>query len=95
MDARKSKSSAAVLVVEDEPLVRDYVSGILGQSGFEVIEAATGEEAKARIENMLGFLTSVTTWFDQMMALPRSTVMTLMKLGTKIANFIPKTAKES
>jgi len=29
-----------------------------------------------------------------MMALPRSTVMPLMKLGTKIAAFVPK-AKES
>jgi DNA-binding transcriptional regulator GbsR (MarR family) len=54
----------------------------------------TPKEAKVRIENMLDFLTNVTTWFDQMMALPRATVMTLMKLGAKIANFVPK-AKES
>jgi hypothetical protein len=40
---------------------------------------------------MLGFLTNVTTWFDQMLALPRTTVMTLMKLGAKIAHFVPKT----
>jgi DNA-binding transcriptional regulator GbsR (MarR family) len=51
----------------------------------------TPKEAKARIENMLGFLTNVTTWFDQMLALPRATVMTLMKLGAKIANLVPKT----
>jgi CheY-like chemotaxis protein len=38
-------SAAAVLVVEDEPLVRDYVSDLLGQSGFDVVEASTGEEA--------------------------------------------------
>jgi hypothetical protein len=54
----------------------------------------TPREAKARIENMLDFLTNVTTWFDQMLSLPRATVMTLMKLGSKIANFVPK-AKES
>jgi len=54
----------------------------------------TPKEAKARIENMLGFLTNVTTWFVQMLALPRSTVMTLMKLGAKVATFVPK-AKES
>jgi DNA-binding transcriptional regulator GbsR (MarR family) len=58
-------------------------------------DRATPKEAKARIENMLGFLTSVTTWFDQMMALPRTTVMSLMKLGAKIAAFVPKSAKES
>jgi CheY-like chemotaxis protein len=39
----------AVLVVEDEPLVRDYVSDILGQSGFGVVEAATADEALSRI----------------------------------------------
>ena len=54
----------------------------------------TPKEAKARIENMLSFLTNVTTWFEQMLALPKATVLTLMKLGAKIANFVPKAAKE-
>jgi CheY-like chemotaxis protein len=45
----QSMHSASVLVVEDEPLVREYVSGILGQSGFEVIAASSGEEALWRI----------------------------------------------
>jgi CheY-like chemotaxis protein len=40
-------AAPTVLVVEDEPLIRDYVAGILVQSGFEVIEAASGEEALA------------------------------------------------
>ena len=44
---------------------------------------------------MLGFLTNITTWFDQMLALPRATVLTLMKLGAKIANVVPKGAKEA
>ena len=43
--SKQSLGVAAVLVVEDEPLVRDYVSDLLGQSGFEVVEASTGEEA--------------------------------------------------
>jgi DNA-binding transcriptional regulator GbsR (MarR family) len=55
----------------------------------------TPKEAKARIESMLGFLTSITAWFEQMLALPRATAMTLMKLGAKIANFVPKTAKDA
>jgi len=55
----------------------------------------TPKEAKARIENMLGFLTNVTTWFDQMLALPKATVLTLMKLGAKVASFVPKAAKDS
>jgi DNA-binding transcriptional regulator GbsR (MarR family) len=55
----------------------------------------TPKEAKARIENMLGFLTNVTTWFDQMLRLPRTTLTTLMKLGSKIAALLPNSAKEA
>jgi CheY-like chemotaxis protein len=43
------QSAGTVLVVEDEPLVRIYVSDVLDQSGFEVIAAASGEEALSRI----------------------------------------------
>jgi len=46
---RLSSAPSAVLVVEDEPLVREYVLDILGQSGFEVVAAATGEEALSRV----------------------------------------------
>lgn len=52
----------------------------------------TPREAKLRIENMADFLTTVTTWFDQMLTLPKATVMTMMKLGAKIANFVPRGA---
>jgi CheY-like chemotaxis protein len=49
MNCVATPDAATVLVVEDEPLVRAYVSDLLGQSGFEVLEAATGEEALALI----------------------------------------------
>jgi len=39
-----SSNAAAVLVVEDEPLVRIYLSDVLGQSGFDVISATNGED---------------------------------------------------
>jgi DNA-binding transcriptional regulator GbsR (MarR family) len=54
----------------------------------------TPKEARARIENMLGFLTNVTTWFEQMLALPKTTVLTLMKLGAKVANLVPRASKD-
>ena len=34
-----------MLVVEDEPLLRDFVSSVLGQAGFDVIDASSGDEA--------------------------------------------------
>jgi CheY-like chemotaxis protein len=51
MNSVATTNAAAVLVVEDEPLVRAYVADLLGQSGFEVLEAATGEEALALISD--------------------------------------------
>ena len=44
VDARKP---AAILVVEDEPLVGTYLTAVLGQSGYDVIVATNGEEALA------------------------------------------------
>jgi CheY-like chemotaxis protein len=46
---QQSLRLASVLVVEDEPLVLEYVSDLLGQSGFDVIAATSGEEALVRI----------------------------------------------
>jgi DNA-binding transcriptional regulator GbsR (MarR family) len=64
---------------------------VLRQCALEMSEdRATPKEVKARIENMLGFLTSLTSWFDQMKQLPRSTLIALMKLGGKVATFLPK-----
>ena len=34
-----------MLVVEDEPLLRNFVSSVLGQAGFDVIDASSGDEA--------------------------------------------------
>jgi CheY-like chemotaxis protein len=42
-----NSANASVLVVEDEPLVRIYLSDVLGQSGFNVIVATNGEDALA------------------------------------------------
>ena len=41
---------AAVLVVDDEPIVRDVVARYLQRDGHDVSTAATGDEARARIE---------------------------------------------
>ncbi len=38
-------SRASVLVVEDEPLILEIMSDELNDAGFDVIQAATGEEA--------------------------------------------------
>jgi DNA-binding response OmpR family regulator len=41
---------AAVLVVDDEPIVRDVVTRYLERDGHDVVTAASGDEARAKIE---------------------------------------------
>ena len=40
--------------------------------------------AKERLKNMEGFMTTMDTWFQQMINVPPSTLMRLIKLGTKV-----------
>ncbi len=43
--APMSESTAVILVIEDEPMVMDVTSRLLGRLGYRVIQAANGEEA--------------------------------------------------
>jgi hypothetical protein len=44
---------------------------------------------------MLDFVDRLSRWYDQMIALPRSTIITLMKLGGGIARLIDRGGKRS
>jgi DNA-binding transcriptional regulator GbsR (MarR family) len=50
----------------------------------------TPSETKARIAEMLSFMSTLTEWFDQVKALPKPTLVALMKMGGKIAQLVPK-----
>jgi len=45
---RRAAPVASILVVDDEPLIRDTLAEYLGQEGFAVVACASGEEALAR-----------------------------------------------
>lgn len=51
-----------ILVVEDDPLVREMAVGALTDEGFDVIEAATGEEALKHCEDRLADLIFTDIW---------------------------------
>jgi len=55
-------------------------------------DKATDPEVKARIERMLTFVDTLAGWYDQVKALPKPTLVALMKMGGKVARFVAKVA---
>jgi signal transduction histidine kinase len=53
--------AATVLLVEDEPMVRDVISRALAGAGMSVLEAETGEEALARARRHPGTIELLVT----------------------------------
>ena len=47
------------------------------------------EHIRDRIGRMHEFISTLTNWYDQVRRLPKPTLITLMKLGAKVARFIP------
>ena len=45
--------------------------------------------AKARLKDMLQFTETVDGWFAQMLTVPRSKLIALMRLGVKIFSYLP------
>ncbi len=51
-------------------------------------------QVRERITRMHEFISTLATWYDQVRVLPKPTLVTLMKLGSKVARFIPGLGKE-
>jgi two-component system, cell cycle sensor histidine kinase and response regulator CckA len=56
-----TSNSETILVVEDEPEVRDLVTNILQGEGFKVVAAQNGEEALRAAESNVGNIDLVLT----------------------------------
>ena len=48
----------------------------------------TPDEVKQRIDNMLTFITTLTSWYEQVTSLPKSTLIALMKMGATVGRFV-------
>ncbi|QIG79913.1 GbsR/MarR family transcriptional regulator [Stakelama tenebrarum] len=44
---------------------------------------------RERVTRMHEFISTLTNWYEQVRGLPKSTLVTLMKLGSRVARFIP------
>jgi len=51
-------------------------------------DAETPEQVKERIAVMLEFLQEVSGWYDQVRAMPRPTLLKLMRMGTHVAKIV-------
>lgn len=49
---------------------------------------------RERIERMHEFMGNLAGWYDDVRRLPKSTLVTLMKLGSKVARFLPGNKKD-
>ncbi|WP_308516376.1 GbsR/MarR family transcriptional regulator [Sphingomonas flavescens] len=50
---------------------------------------------RERIGRMHEFISTLTNWYDQVRRLPKPTLITLMKLGSKVAALIPGSKRKS
>jgi DNA-binding transcriptional regulator GbsR (MarR family) len=50
---------------------------------------------RERVVRMHEFISTLANWYEQVRGLPKSTLVTLMKLGAKVARFIPGGSKTS
>ena len=49
---------------------------------------------RQRVTRLHEFMSTLSGWYEQVRVLPKPTLVTLMKLGSKVARFIPGRAKE-
>ncbi|MEE8311077.1 MAG: UDP-3-O-acyl-N-acetylglucosamine deacetylase, partial [Candidatus Binatia bacterium] len=59
-------SAAVILVVDDDATVRTSIGGVLRDEGFEVVTAADGREAVARVEDTDPSLVLLDVWMPEM-----------------------------
>ena len=57
-------------------------------------DASAPKHIRERIVRMHEFMGTLGNWYDQVRKLPKSTLVTLMKLGAGVAKFIPGSKKD-
>lgn len=50
--------------------------------------------AVKRMTEMLAFMETVDRWYTQMLKVPRARVLSMLKMGSKVVNFIPTRARD-
>ena len=56
-------------------------------------DPAISPVAKARLKAMLDFVATMSRWHDEMLRVPKPTLMALIKMGARVTRFLGKSAK--
>ena len=78
------------IVAERKRREIDPTIALLGELAARLAKDPTAPaHLRARVTRMHEFLSTLGGWYDQVRTLPKKTLVTLMKLGSKVARFIP------
>jgi DNA-binding transcriptional regulator GbsR (MarR family) len=88
--ALKDNWSVLMILVEGRKRREiDPTLALLRELAAEAVrDTRTPAEIKARITGQLSFMETLATWYEQVKRIPRPTLVTLMKLGSKVVRFV-------
>ena len=79
------------IVAERKRREIDPTIALLGELAARLAaDASAPKVLRERVTRMHEFLSTLGGWYEQVKVLPKPTLVTLMKLGGKVARFIPK-----
>jgi DNA-binding transcriptional regulator GbsR (MarR family) len=78
------------IVAERKRREIDPTIALLGELSARLAQDASAPaHVRERVTRMHDFMSTLGGWYDQVRTLPKNTLVTLMKLGSKVARFIP------
>jgi DNA-binding transcriptional regulator GbsR (MarR family) len=82
------------IVAERKRREVDPTVALLGELAARLSEDKSAPpHVRERVLRMHEFISTLGGWYEQVRTLPKPTLVTLMKLGAKVARFIPGTGK--
>lgn len=69
----------------------DPIMAMLRQCEIDMLDdKETPAQVRKKITDMRSFLEGVLDWYQQVVRMPRTSILSLIKMGTKVMNFLPK-----
>jgi DNA-binding transcriptional regulator GbsR (MarR family) len=91
-EAKKDVWEMLTIIVEERK--RREIDPTLSMLRQCVLEAGNDKETDPqvieRIENMLNFIDSLSGWYEQVKKMPKPTLISLMKMGARVASLVPR-----